>query len=185
MSMSVEGFHAQVRKSAAHFIWYGAALLLIGTAALLFPVVSSLVAAIFVGWVLILSGVATLFGSFSLRGAGPFFGAVLLGLLSLAAGVFMLGRPIGGELAITLGLGVLFMVQGAFELVLAFELRHTGRWGWMLISALASIVFSLAILIGWPGTSLIVLGIIIGVNFISSGLAYIMMGSGARREAQG
>ena len=178
-----EAFRTQVRKEAGRFIWLGVALLIIGVAALVFPAVSTLAATYFVGWVLVLSGAVTLFGSFSIRGAGPFFGALLLGLLSVAAGVFILARPQIGALAITLSLGAMFMLQGAFELVLAFELRAAQGWQWMLLSALASILLAIVILAGWPGTSLIALGTILGVNFISSGLAYLMVGGAVKREA--
>jgi uncharacterized membrane protein HdeD (DUF308 family) len=106
----------------------------------------------------------------------------MLGLLSVAAGVFIFARPLIGALAITLSLGGLFMLQGAFELVLAFELRSARGWPWMLFSAVASIFLAVAILAGWPGTSLITLGVVLGVNFISSGLAYLMLGGAVRRE---
>jgi uncharacterized membrane protein HdeD (DUF308 family) len=183
-SYIAEAFHTQVRKEAGRFIWLGVALMVIGVAALVFPAVSTLAATFFVGWILILSGAATLFGAFSIRGAGPFFAALVLGLLSVAAGVFIFARPQIGELAITLSLGALFMLQGAFELVLAFELRAARGWQWMLLSALASILLAIVILAGWPGTSMITLGIVLGVNFISSGLAYLMLGGAVKREAQ-
>ncbi len=174
----------QVRQAAGQIMWLGAALLIIGVAALVFPMVSTLAATLFVGWILIFSGAASLFGAFSLRGAGSFFGALLLGLLSVAAGVFILARPLAGELGITLSLGALFMIQGAFELVLAVELRATKGWTWMLVSALASIVLSVVITAGWPGSSLVALGILLGVNFISSGLAYLLLGAASKRVTQ-
>jgi uncharacterized membrane protein HdeD (DUF308 family) len=174
-------FHQQVRKEAASLVWLGVAFLAIGVAALVFPAVSTLAATLFVGWMLIISGLLAVFGAFSIRGAGPFFGALLFGLLSLAAGVFLLARPVNGELAITLALGALFMVQGAFELFLAFEVRPAPAWTWMLVSALASILLSVLIIAGWPRTSMVTLGILIGVNFASTGLGYIMIGNGAKR----
>ncbi|MBV8683338.1 MAG: DUF308 domain-containing protein [Caulobacteraceae bacterium] len=176
-------FQAQVRKEAGHLMWLGLAFLVIGIAALVFPMISTLAATLLVGWILIFSGVASLFGAFSIRGAGPFFGALLFGLLALAAGVFILARPLGGALAITLCLAILFMIQGAFEAVLAFELRPARGWFWMLISAVASVIVALVIIAGWPGVSLIALGIIIGVNFISSGLAYLLLGGALRGDA--
>jgi uncharacterized membrane protein HdeD (DUF308 family) len=106
----------------------------------------------------------------------------LSGLLSVAAGVFVLARPAGGEVAITLTLGVMFMIQGAFEAALAFELRPLRAWTWLLMSALASMVLSLAILSGWPGTSLYALGVLIGVNFVSSGAAYLAVGMAVRQK---
>jgi uncharacterized membrane protein HdeD (DUF308 family) len=174
-------FQSHVRKESGRFMWVGVALIVLGVAALVFPMVSTLVATVFVGWMLIFGGVVTLFGAFAMRGAGPFFAALLYGLLSLGAGAYILARPVGGEVAITLGLGAIFMVQGAYEALLAFELRPASSWGWVLMSAVASIVLSLAILVGWPGTSLFAVGVIIGVNFISSGLALLGVGIAGRR----
>lgn len=169
---SLRGF---VSKGANHFMWLGVALLVVGAAALIFPVMSTLVATVFVGWLLIISGLTMLFGAFSLGGAGPFFGALLSSLLSIAAGAFILMRPGVGMVGLTVCLGALFMVQGAFEMMLAFELRPARGWGWMLASALASIFLSIAIVVGLPGTSLVALGIIMGVNFISTGVAYLTL----------
>ena len=177
-------FRTQVGKEARRFVWLGVGLLIIGLAALVFPVVSTLAATLFVGWIFVFSGAVTLYGSFSIRGTGPFFGAMLLGLLSIAAGVYTLARPDIGAASLTLMLGGLFMLQGAYELVLAFELRSTKAWVWLAASALASIVLSLAILSGWPGTSLVTLGVLIGVNFVSSGLAFLLLGIGAKAETK-
>jgi len=177
-------FFEQVRKEGAWLMWLGAAFLVIGIAALVYPNVTSLVAAVFVGWVLILSGAASFFGSFSIRGAGPFFGALLFSLLSIGAGVLMVAKPASGELAIVLSLGAIFMIQGAFELAMAFELRRESGWGWLTFSALASIALAILVLSGWPESSSVFLGIIIGVNFISSGIAYLMIGGAARRLAK-
>jgi uncharacterized membrane protein HdeD (DUF308 family) len=177
-------FRAEVRKEASHLMWLGVALLVIGVVALVFPMISTLVATLFVGWLLIITGFMSLFLAFSIRGAGPFFGALLFSLLSIAAGAFMVARPTVGEIAITISLGALFMVQGAFEGVLAFALRPARGWGWMLISAVASVVLSIVILSGLPTLSLVTLGILIGVNFISSGIAYLFVGGTAKRVAQ-
>jgi uncharacterized membrane protein HdeD (DUF308 family) len=165
-------------------MWLGAALLVVGVVALAFPMFSTLVAALFVGWLLIITGAISLFVAFSIRGAGPFFGALLFSLLSIAAGAFILARPTIGELALTISLGALFMVQGAFEAALAFELRPARGWGWMLFSAMASVVLSIVILAGLPQLSLITLGILIGVNFISSGLAYLFIGGAVNRAVK-
>jgi uncharacterized membrane protein HdeD (DUF308 family) len=174
--------HTHVRKASNELIWAGAAMLILGVVALVFPFVSTLVATVFVGWMLVFAGLISVYQAFSIRGAGPFFGALLSGLLSLAAGVFVLARPAGGELAITLTLGAMFMIQGAFEAALAFELRPLKAWGWVLMSALASVVLSVSILAGWPGTSLFALGVLLGVNFVSTGAAYLAVGIAVRQK---
>ena len=138
-----------------------------------FVPVSTLVATLLVGWVLLISGCVTLAGSFSIHGTGPFFGALLLGLLSTAAGVFLVFHPLAGAVALTLMVGVIFMVQGAFEVFFAFELRPFSSWVGMLVSGIASILIALLIAAGWPAISVVVLGILLGVNFITTGVGYM------------
>ena len=174
----------ELRNRSSHLMWLGVALLAVGIAAVVFPMVSTLIVTLFVGWLLTISGVLGLWAAFSIRGTGPFFGALLFSLLSIAVGVFVIAQPGLGALAITIALGAIFMVQGAFEAVLAFEIRPAPGWGWMLFSAIASILLSLVILSGLPAVSLLTIGILIGVNFISSGLAYLLVGGAVRREAK-
>ncbi len=173
---------ALVRKEAGRLMGVGAVFLAIGLTAIVFPLISTFIATLFVGWILIVSGLATLVGAFSIRGAGPFFGALLLALLSLGGGVFILARPLAGELGVTLSVGAIFVVQGALEIGMAMELRPDRSWIWMLLSGVASVVLALAILAGWPGSSLVAIGIVIGVNFVTSGLAYLVLGQAARRN---
>jgi uncharacterized membrane protein HdeD (DUF308 family) len=175
-------FGKAVRKESSQLIWLGVALLVVGVAALVFPMISTLVATYFVGWVLVITGLLGLFVAFSIRGAGPFFGGLLFSLLSVGAGAFILARPSLGELAITISLGAVFMAQGAFEAVFAFEIGPSTGRGWMLLSAAASIVLAIVILMGLPALSLVALGTLIGVNFVTSGLAYLFVGGAARRE---
>lgn len=87
----------------------------------------------------------------------------------------MLFNPPAGVLALTLMLAVVFMVDGAFEIVFAFELRPYSGWGWMLASGMASVLASVLIAAGWPQVSAVLLGLLLGLNFISSGLAYVTL----------
>jgi uncharacterized membrane protein HdeD (DUF308 family) len=166
-------FHGRLRTSANHIMWLGIAMAVVGIAAIVFPIFSTLVAALLVGWIFLISGIFLFVGSFSIHGTGPFFGALLLSLLSIAAGVFLLFNPLAGEVALTLVVGILFMIQGAFEIGFAFETRPHRGWVGMLISGIASVVLAILIATGWPGVSAIALGILLGVNLLSTGIGYI------------
>ena len=166
-------FHGRLRASSSSLFWLGLGMVVLGIAAIAFPIVSTLAAAILVGWVLFISGIFMFAGSFSIHGTGPFFGALLFGLLSIAAGVFLLFHPLAGAVVLTLVVGVMFMFQGAFELVFALEMRPLAGWASMLLSGIASIVIAILIVASWPAISLLVLGILLGVNFLTTGLGYI------------
>jgi uncharacterized membrane protein HdeD (DUF308 family) len=116
-----------------------------------------------------------LFGSFSIHGTGPFFGALLSSLISIAAGAFLLFNPLAGVVALTLVIGVIFMFQGVFEIFFAFEMRPHAGWVGMLLSGGASVAMAVLIAAGWPTISTIVLGILLAVNFISTGIGYIFV----------
>jgi uncharacterized membrane protein HdeD (DUF308 family) len=173
-------FHGRLRASANQRLWLGWAFLLLGVAAIIFPILSTLVAALFVGWLFLISGGFMLYGSFSIHGTGPFFGALLLSLLSIAAGVFLLFNPLAGELALTILVGVVFIFQGAFEIFFAFETRPHSGWVGMLISGIASVILAILIAAGWPAISLVALGILLGVNLITTGIAYILVSRSLR-----
>lgn len=166
-------FHTRLRGSSNQLMWLGIAMALVGIAALAWPFIATIVAALLVGWVFLFAGIFMALGAFSIHGTGPFFSALLFGLISIAAGVFLLFNPLGGALSLTLVIGILFMFQGASELVFAFEMRpHTG-WIGMTVSGLASIILSVLIVAGWPAASSVVLGILLGVNFLTTGIGYI------------
>lgn len=166
-------FHGRLREVSGRLFWLGLAMVLLGLAAIVFPMVATLAAAVLLGWAFLLSGLLIFGAAFSLHGTGPFFGALLSGLLSIAAGVSLLHSPVAGALILTLVAGIIFMLQGAFELVFALEMRPSGGWVGMLISGIASIVVALMIVAGWPAVSVFVLGILLGVNFLTTGIGYI------------
>jgi len=174
-SLGDSPFQSRLREASGWLFWLGLAMVALGIAAIVYPRVSTLVAELLVGWLLLFSGALTFFGSFSIRGTGPFFGALLLSLLSIAAGVFMLANPVTGAAALTMIVGIIFVFEGAFEIFFAFEIRSFSGWLAMLISGIASIVLAIMIAVGWPAISTIVLGILFGVDFISTGLAYIFV----------
>jgi uncharacterized membrane protein HdeD (DUF308 family) len=176
-------FHDRLREASGKLFWIGLLMVVLGIAAIVFPMISTLVATLFVGWVFLFSGLFTLYGSFSIHGTGPFFAALLLGLLSIVAGVYMLFNPTAGAAALTLVVGVLFMFQGASEIFFAFEMRPLSGWVGVLLSGTASAVLAILIVIGWPGISLIVLGLLLGVNFLTTGLAYIFVSRALKPEA--
>lgn len=176
-------FHSRLRAASGRMFWLGLALSVLGVVALVFPVISTLATTLFVGGMLLISGGFTLAGSFHIHGTGPFFGALLLALLSIAAGVFLLWNPAAGAVALTLMVAAIFMVEGAFKVVFAFEMRPHRGWGAVMVSAVASIVVAVLIAAGWPQISLVALGVLLGVNFIFTGLSYMFVSRALKPSA--
>jgi uncharacterized membrane protein HdeD (DUF308 family) len=155
--------------------WGGVALAFVGLLALLFPVVSTFVIARVVGWLLVFSGLVTIWDAFTVEGTGAFFGELLIGLLKLAFGVYLLRHPDVSVVVLTLLLATVFIIDGAIQVAMAFELRPLDGWVWMLLAGLISIGVGLLIAAELPRFSLVAVGIYIGISFLSTGIARIMI----------
>ena len=163
--------HQKLYSASRGLFWVGLAMLVLGIAAIIFPIAATLASTLMIGLVLLVFGAGMLFVSFSIHGTGPFFGALLLALLTIAAGLFLLLNPLAGGAALTLMIAGLFSVQGAFEVSFAFDMRPHAGWRGMLLSGITSVAVAVLIVIFWPGISLIFLGVLLGINFISTGVA--------------
>lgn len=174
-------FHGRIETASRLLFWSGLAMAVLGIAAIIFPMASTLVVTLIVGWMFLLFGVIQLFGSFSIHGTGPFFGALLVALLTFAAGVFLLANPVAAETSLTLVVAFLFSLQGASEVSFAFEIRPFPAWVGMLISGVISIGAAVLIVAAWPAISGILLGLVFGINFLSTGLANILVSRALKR----
>lgn len=170
-----EPFHQRLQSISPRLFWLGLLLVILGVGAIAFPEFGTLAATLLVGWTLLIAGVILFISSFWIHGTVPFFASNLFGLLSGAAGVFLLFNPLSGAVTLTLIIAVMFMIQGASELVFALETRPAPSWIGMLLSGLASIALAVIIIAGWPGISSIALGLLLGINFLTTGIAYMFI----------
>lgn len=168
-------FKQALKENKSTLLWVGILTALVGFIAIVFPYAATVTTNFMVGFLFIGSGILGIWHSFSIKGTGPFFGALLMGLITVVAGVFLIANPLAGILILTLTVGIVFIFEGAYQIFAAFELRPEKGWGWMLFSAFISIAAGLLIVSKLPGTSLFVLGLIMGINFLSTGITMIML----------
>ena len=167
-------FDALAKKNDQLF-WGGVAMAVVGALALLFPFGATLAIAIMAGWLLILAGGVTIADAFTVEGTGPFFGELLIGLLKLVLGVYLLRHPDVSMVVLTLLLAAVFVIDGAAQLALAFELRPMDGWGWLLLSGIIAIGVGILLAAELQEMSLVTLGILLGVSFLTTGLARIVI----------
>src|SRR4029078_375877 len=126
------------------FVIEGIVLLILGLLAVLLPPLATLGVTIFIGWLVLLSGVTGLVATFWARQAPGFWWALLSAVLGIAAGLVLLVSPAGGAVSLTLVLIVFFVIEGVATIMYALDHRHqlSGRWGFMLFSGLVDLVLA-------------------------------------------
>ncbi|WP_306115712.1 MULTISPECIES: HdeD family acid-resistance protein [unclassified Roseovarius] len=177
------GSKAHGRPNPKWLIALGIATLLIGFVAIAFPLASTLAIETFVGSLFLTLGLVTMVHAFMEKAWNGFLWALLIGGLHVIAGMAFMANPLGGVLALTVMLGVIFLVEGVLRIVLGVRMRPNNRWGLMIASGAMSILLAIMVLAGLAnGSSLIVIGVIVGVNFVFAGLALLQIGLDTSRD---
>ena len=164
------------------FLMQGIIMMVLGVLAIIWPQISTLAVDIYVGWMFLLSGLIGLVTMFVASSAAAFLWSLLTAALSLFVGVLLLWHPVEGAVSLTLVLISFFIVEGVFQIAGAIRHREAfpDSWGWLLMSGLADLVLAAMMIWGWPSTATWVLGLIAGLNLITSGLAIVMVAAAAR-----
>jgi uncharacterized membrane protein HdeD (DUF308 family) len=159
----------------------GIGLIVLGLLDIALPVVATLAIGIFVGWLLLIGGVAQIVHAFSARAWAGFTLHLLGGVLYLLVGGWMILNPLLGALALTLLLGAFLLIQGIFQISLALRIRPARGWGWPLASGVVTVLLAVLIYAGWPGSALWLIGLLVGLHLLMSGVSLTMLALAARR----
>lgn len=159
----------------------GIVFVVIGMLAILLPALATLASEILIAWTLLLWGAVGLWFAWEMRPASEWrYAAGAFGITLLLGLVFLLFPRVGIE-TMTVLMIVVFLMEGVVSILLGLRLSGQLRnWGWMAFSGLCSLIVGLVILIGWPGTATWTLGLLLGVNFLTTGLSLVMLGKMAK-----
>jgi len=158
----------------------GIVLLVLGVLSLIFPVIASVwvtavVAVSFlvggiIGWINGLTRSPRLSGSIA-------FWRLVVATLFLVAGLWMIRQLAGGPAAaatqvaaLALAIGVVFVAEGLVSILVALTHRQVKGWGWGLANGIVTLVLGLLILTMKALSLLWVLGTLVGISFLFSGI---------------
>jgi uncharacterized membrane protein HdeD (DUF308 family) len=142
-----------------------------GVVAILFPVFASATFVWFLGWILIASGIVQGLSLFSARHHPSFWLTLIPAVLAVVVGVLLLRNVAGGMLVISILLIVFFMVEGMSKIVFALTIRPLQGWFWVLASGILAVVLSVILWNSMPVTAGWLIGLLLGVNLITEGMA--------------
>lgn len=158
-------------------------MVLVGILALAFPLLSTLAVETFVGAAFVSCGIVTTIHAFMDKNWAGFFWSMAIGLLYCVAGIVLLLDPLGGVFALTAVLGATFVAEGILRIVLAIRSRGAQNWGLMIASGALSILLGGIVLAGLVnGSSLLLLGMLVGINFVFAGVSMTTIGMSLRTE---
>jgi uncharacterized membrane protein HdeD (DUF308 family) len=128
----------------------------------------TLASVVFFGWLLSFAGAAVLWHAFSANRWTGVLVQAAMGTLNLVVGAVCIWQPLEGAVALTLLIAASLVVQGAFRLASALASRVDGR-GWLVLSALVSLLLGGMIFSQLPEASLWVIGVFVGIDLLFYG----------------
>lgn len=179
-------FNQAMRETVIRHRWLyllqGGLMVLGGIIAILSPVLASAAVVWLLGWLLIISGLVQGIGLLGARNHPMFWLQLIPAVLGILVGLLLLRDLAQGMLVISLLLIVFFMIEGISKIVFALTVRPLANWFWVLASGILGVVLAVILWGSLPVTALWLIGLLLGINLISEGLALVALVWVARRE---
>ena len=171
----------------------GILLLVLGVLALLFPMIAS-------AWVTVVVALAFLVGGIvgwvnNLNRSRHLskwhcFWRLVVSTLFLVTGAWIIQQfsaglvPAAAQVAtLAFAIGIVFLVEGVVAAIVSLSHREMAGWGWGLANGIVTFILGLLIVTMKAGGLLSVLGILVGISFLFSGIDLLVF-SAAFHEPQ-
>jgi membrane protein HdeD len=162
-------------ESRTWWDWVLGGLLLVGGLVVIgHAVVATAVSVIFLGWLVFAAGLMVLVMSLFRIGKDGFWIGLLEGGLLAVLGFVFLRNPEAAALTLTLIAGALFLSTGIARLAAAVQVED-GR-GALIFSGAVSSLLGLLVIFNLVTATFTLLGILLGVQMLTEGLAVLISG---------
>jgi uncharacterized membrane protein HdeD (DUF308 family) len=165
------------------FIALGLLLILVGVIAIGAPLATTVVVKVFAGWLMLITGIGHIVHAFFTRQWKAFFEDLLVGCLYTAVGIWLAFFPLAGIIGLTILLASAFVVDGILKFQMGFRLRPASGWFWMVLSGFIAVAAGVLLVLGLPSTATWAIGMVVGLNILMSGVAFLGMALMARSSA--
>jgi uncharacterized membrane protein HdeD (DUF308 family) len=173
----------RLRGKWAAITAFGVLLVVLGFAAIVFALASTIVTVALNGVLFLIAGGAEIGIGMHSREWGRFFLWVAGGVLYIAAGVICIINPTLASVVLTLLLGAGLIAAGVVRAYLGTQLPADQPRALIFLAAAVTIVLGLIIVSHWPLDSVYVLGTLLGVDLLFHGVGWVSFGMGLHSRA--
>jgi uncharacterized membrane protein HdeD (DUF308 family) len=165
---------ATLPRVGSYSIIVGVLLILVGCTGIILPEFMALEATIFIACLLLVGSIFWVIHAFKnkLHGWADWFKPLLL---FISSGL-MLFYPMTGVAAIGVLLVAYLILDSFGSFTFAYMLRPLKGWGWMVFNGVTSLGLAILFLIGWPESTLLIVGLFISISLFFDGWTLLYMG---------
>ena len=171
----------QAKKNSGVLIFLGVVEVIIGIMAMAAPAIAGGAVAVMIGVLLIFGGFTRLIGAFMADSFGAGALTFIWGLMMAGAGFYFMASPGLGMATLTLVIATVFFLDGILRVIMSFKMKPVGGWGWMLFGGIITLVAAIMIWRQFPLSGIWLVGTLLGINLLFSGITTISVASAAKR----
>ena len=172
---------AGVRKATTWSIVLSVLVITAGVIAIGAPMIAGVAVTALVAWLLIFSGLLHLAFAWRDGRAGAVLWEILLGVVYGAIGLYLFANPVAGLASLTLAVAIYLLIEGVLEFVLSFQFRPLPGSGWLLVDGIITLILAVMIWSTWPSSAAWVVGTLVGISMLFSGVTRLMLSIAVRR----
>jgi len=158
----------------------GIIFLILGLVGILFPVFMSVTSALFFGWLLLFTGFMAGMHTWT-TSRGDWMGWLKTFILVMTA-LFMIFKPLPGVAAIGLLLAIYFLLDSFGNMAIAFAMKPAKGWWMWLLNGILSLLLAVIFLIGWPFSSMYLVGLFVGISLFFDGIVLFVLGNTLKKS---
>ena len=164
----VQKFHKYTKITGVVFV-------ILGLIGILFPEVMTLATVSFVSWLLLFAGIFS--GYFTYLSDKEDFIGWLKSLALIGVSLFMIFYPLNSIGTVGLLLSIYFFMDAFASFSMAMNMRPHKGWIMWLLNSIFSILLGALFVIGWPMTSIYLIGLFVGFSLFFDGVSLLTVGS--------
>ncbi len=172
----------EANRALGRIIFLSIFLIILGALAILSPIVASAFFTSFIGWVTLISGAMMIIGSFVSKPVRGFWLNLIVGIFYVIAGWYILSNLVAAVAVLTFTLGILFIVEGIFTIVLGFTQKAGRSASWLVVfNGVITLLLGILVLNNWPSSVLWLIGLYVGISLFFSGISLLVAALVTRR----
>jgi uncharacterized membrane protein HdeD (DUF308 family) len=176
-----DSFRNELHRAAAWSMVVSVLLIVVGAIAIAMPMIVGIAITALFGWLLIFAGILHLALAWGGGRSAAVIWEILLGLVYGAVGVYMLVNPLVGLESLTLVVAIYLLFEGVLEVILSLQVRPAPGASWLLFDSLLTLVLAILVSSTWPSSSAWVVGTVVGISMLLSGITRLMFANSVRR----
>ena len=153
----------------------GVIFIVLGLIGIIYPAVTSFAVVIFVSWLMLIAGLFA--GYFTYITDKSDMAGWLKSIILIGVALYMLLSPLGGIATLGLLFSIYFFMDAFSGFMLSSTLYPNKGWGLWTINAILSLVMAVVFAIGWPFSSMFLVGLLVGFSLLFDGIVLLSAGN--------